>query len=212
MYQKPLQAYTTFYPHFNFSAIQKICIFVFSWSWVFFSNPFSNNMLCVSICSFIAYYSTSHSSPNYSSLFILIVHTLNTLLVHKLTWLSSEHRTMLNLPILTLFTSEIMNFFSLLQLSPLKLASSSLGGQFLIPVGKMSGLLLRYLVSNFTPEKGFFFLSTLWKEILHWVCPRQEQHRYLAHCHNHYVTFDEAQLSTIQDLHSTYIFQNIPWN
>lgn len=157
MYQKLLKAYTTFYPHFNFSAIKKNLYFcLFLKLGFFFSNPFSNNMLCVSICSFIGYYSTSHSSLNYSSLFILIVHTLNTLLVHTLTWLSSEHRTMLNLPILTLFTSEIMNFFSLLRLSPLKLASSSLGGQFLISVGKMSGLLLRYLVSNFTPEKGFF--------------------------------------------------------
>lgn len=95
-----------------------------------FSNPFSNNMLCVSICSLIGHYCTSHSSLNYSSLFILIVHTLNTLLVHTLTWFSSEHRTMLNLPILTLFASEIMTFFSLLlQLSSLKLASGSLGIQ-----------------------------------------------------------------------------------
>lgn len=95
-----------------------------------FSNPFSNNMLCVSICSLIGHYCTSHSSLNYSSLFILIVHTLKTLLVHTLTWFSSEHRTMLNLPILTLFASEIMTFFSLLlQLSSLKLASGSLGIQ-----------------------------------------------------------------------------------
>lgn len=36
LYQKPLKAYTTFYPYFNFLAIQKICICVFSWSWVCF--------------------------------------------------------------------------------------------------------------------------------------------------------------------------------
>ena len=88
------------------------------------------NHIWLLICSLIGYYCTSHSSPNYSSLFILIVHTLNTLLVHTLTWFSSEHRTMLNLPIPTLFISEIMTFFPLfLQLSSLKLASGSLGVQ-----------------------------------------------------------------------------------